>query len=726
LWDTATGALQRVLLPHPAEITWVMFSPDGATLLTGCEDFDKKREEYRLWAVASGNPIGEPWSRETRSVRTVILAPAFSPDSRYILTRTDTPGRSILRDARSAKPVGEPLEHPTEVFATVFSPDSGTVYIGMKDKVQMWEVPTGKPRGKAAASSSHQLALGTDGAVLVTLVTDADEKTVARRWDAATGEPLGEPLTHADPVLAARFTADGKALVTISRQESRAWDPGTGKPLAEPLRHASPVDWRSFTGADTRLVVFGADGFSAWDVATGQRAYPAVSVPGVPAGGFDNPVPFDGRTVITVESPPRLLIWDTGADRPFGKSLRDPPAWRPVGSELGGPRATLPRVSPDRQWLFAANDPRTLLVFEVATGERVGKPLPHPQNLGGAFFSPDSTSIATLCPTAPGTHTVRVWTAGTGRLVAEVAGASGALTTFTPDSRTLVVARSAPQNDVLVVDTQTGKPIGEPLSHPERIARAALSPDGQRLATGTGNSAHLWETVTRKRIGEPLLHPAAVHLLQFSPDGAQLITAAGVQVWGWDATTGRATWPAVALSRSANRALFSPDGRSVLLASSWAEPQPFVVPENVVQLFDAGTGRPLTGPLFHGDAIVEMAFRPDGNHFLTVDSRGVIRVREAGRNEPLCASPASERSFIRPAIRFERGGWSVVATYAGKGRRTWHLPLPVEGSRERQRLWIESVTGLQMDEEGVTRVLDPAALNQRRSQLAALPGPPLP
>jgi WD40 repeat protein/tRNA A-37 threonylcarbamoyl transferase component Bud32 len=726
LWDTATGILKRVLLPHPAEITWVMFSPDGTILLTGCEDFDKRREEYRLWEVASGNPVGEPWSRETRSQLPVILAPTFSPDSRYILTRTDTPGRSVLRDTKTGKPVGEPLQHPPEIFATVFSPDSGRVFTGTQDKVQIWEVPTGKPLGKPVASSSQKLAISTDGAVLVTLVNEAGNKTVARRWNATMGEPLDDPLTHADPILGVRFTADGKALVTISRQESRLWDPRTGKPLAEPLRHASPVDWRSLRGDDTKVVLFGSAGFSTWDIATGKPAYPALSAPGVRSDGLNNPVPFDGRTVITTEKQTAFLIWDTVANRPFGKPLRGLPGERPGAPELGRPRGTLKRLSPDRQILLAASDPRTLVALEVVTGEVVGKPLRHLQNPSDALFSPDSRLIVTFCPTAPGTYTARLWSVSTGRLVAEVTGVSETVASFAPDSRSLLVARSAPQNEVLLVDTQTGEPVGEPLSHPERITAAAFSSDGQRFATVTGSSVRLWETATRKVIGSPLAHPAAVQLLQFSPDGRELLTAAGTQAWCWDATTGREVWPAVTLTQSANKALFSPDGRSVLLASVWADPRPFVIPENVVQLFATRTGQPLTGPLVHRQALMEMVFRPDGNFFLTVDYTGIVRVWEAGRNDPVCASPPYEAPFVRPAIRFEGAGWSVVTTYAGKGRRTWHLPLPVEGSRERQRLWIESLTGVQLDEEGVLRVLDPAAQNQRRLQLAALLGPPLP
>ena len=48
------------------------------------------------------------------------------------------------------------------------------------------------------------------------IVTASRDKT-ARLWDAATGKPIGEPLTgHDDVVSSAAFSPDGKRIVTAS------------------------------------------------------------------------------------------------------------------------------------------------------------------------------------------------------------------------------------------------------------------------------------------------------------------------------------------------------------------------------------------------------------------------------------------------------------------------------------------------------------------------------
>jgi WD40 repeat protein len=133
VWDGATGVLVRELPDHPAPVTQVLFRPDGKTLLTVSADPTKGQEEFRLYEPASGEPIGEPWVRTAPWSARSFAAPAFSPDGRYVLTQTDPPGRSSLRDTRTGKPVGEPLQHPPALTGISFSPDGTRVFLRSDD-----------------------------------------------------------------------------------------------------------------------------------------------------------------------------------------------------------------------------------------------------------------------------------------------------------------------------------------------------------------------------------------------------------------------------------------------------------------------------------------------------------------------------------------------------------------------------------------------------------------
>jgi WD40 repeat protein len=46
-----------------------------------------------------------------------------------------------------------------------------------------------------------------------------------------------------------------------------------------------------------------------------------------------------------------------------------------------------------------------------------------------------------------------------------------------------------------VWDAATGKPLGPPLAHQEKVVSAAFSPDGTRVVTASGDqTARVWET----------------------------------------------------------------------------------------------------------------------------------------------------------------------------------------------------------------------------------------
>ncbi len=67
----------------------------------------------------------------------------------------------------------------------------------------------------------------------------------ARVWDAETGKPVGEAMTHGGSVISASFSPDGKRVVTASADKTaRVWDAETGKPVGEAMTHGTSVTLR--------------------------------------------------------------------------------------------------------------------------------------------------------------------------------------------------------------------------------------------------------------------------------------------------------------------------------------------------------------------------------------------------------------------------------------------------------------------------------------------------
>ena len=83
----------------------------------------------------------------------------------------------------------------------------------------------------------------------------------ARLWDAATGQPIGQPMRHAGEVHAVAFCADGKLVATGSFDRmARFWDAATGQPSGRPLSHGGLVHGLAFSPDGQTLVTGSNDG----------------------------------------------------------------------------------------------------------------------------------------------------------------------------------------------------------------------------------------------------------------------------------------------------------------------------------------------------------------------------------------------------------------------------------------------------------------------------------
>jgi WD40 repeat protein len=163
-------------------------------------------------------------------------------------------------------------------------------------------------------------------------------------------------------------------------------------------------------------------------------------------------------------------------------------------------------------------------LWDLATGKVKGFPLE-----GGEFrtiaFSPDGLCLA--AGSADGTMRVHDMTTGWER-------------------------------SLLLQEEQALPPQQGPGVHPLQLRRPAVyclafSPDGSKLAAGTGSGVHgdfslaaihLWDVARGKELRRIPAHQRWVHALCFSPDGKTLASSGVGPVIGvWDVATGREVIP---------------------------------------------------------------------------------------------------------------------------------------------------------------------------------------
>ena len=228
------------------------------------------------------------------------------------------------------------------------------------------------------ADGVGSLAFSPDG----TRIATASWDHTARLWDAATGKPLGEPMTHGDLVECVAFNPDGMRIATASADHTaRLWDGATGKPLGAPIRHNDTVDYVAFSPDGKRVATGSADHTARlWDAATGNSlGAPMKHANTVFCLAFSP----DGMRIATASADHTARLWDAATQKPLGEAMK----------HNDGVLCLV--FSPDGTRIATAGRDHTARLWDATTGKSLGEPMKHDDAVPCVAFSPDGTRIAT-------------------------------------------------------------------------------------------------------------------------------------------------------------------------------------------------------------------------------------------------------------------------------------------------------------------------------------------
>ncbi len=188
---------------------------DLALLATGGAD-----GSVRVWDVAAGEPVGDPWHGHTGPVTAVALARRHG--QAVVLSTDASPTARMWTIGGPVRQAG----HTDRVGAVAGGVRAGRQVFasgGEDGTIRFWDPVTGGGVGEPIRSGPVA-GLAFAGDVLV-----AAGDGVVRRWNPATGEPIGEPRPGSGRVATAQL--DGRALVAaVDGELLRVWDAATGEP----------------------------------------------------------------------------------------------------------------------------------------------------------------------------------------------------------------------------------------------------------------------------------------------------------------------------------------------------------------------------------------------------------------------------------------------------------------------------------------------------------------
>jgi WD40 repeat protein/tRNA A-37 threonylcarbamoyl transferase component Bud32 len=731
----------KACLPHPYGIWDAAYSPDGTTVLTGCGDLNPPEGEARLWEAATGRPLDPPlvmkvlWEKGN-----VVWRVAYSPDGKTVLTASLVQ-IAQLWDVTTRKPRGVPLLHWQDgIMAVAYSPDGKTVVTGTSKKAQIWETATGKPLGPPLTHQGPVLAVAysPDGK---TVLTGSQDKT-ARLWETATGRPIGSPLQHQDTVWAVAYNPDGQTVLTGSGDgTARQWEVATGKPLGPPLRHQGIVQAVAYSPDGKMALTASVDNTARlWEAATGKPIGPPLQHEDLVRTVAFSP---DGKIAVTGSRDKTARFWDTATGKPVGPPLphrelvsavafspdgkilltgsldKTARLWEAVTGKFRRPplahqgEVQVVAYSPDGKTTVTASQDKTARLWETATGKPRSPPLSHQGPVTAVAFSPDGKTLLT----GSADKTARRWNVATGQPIGAPLQHPESVTAvaYSPDGKTVVTVSK--DKTTSLWDAASGQPIRRPLTYQGTSLSVALSPDGRILIkSSTDRTAQLWDAVTGKPIGSPLARPGPVQIVAFSRDGRRFVTGSQdpsdfkghVQLW--EAATGKPLGPSLTYPLLLRAVALSPDGKTVLVGGV----------DGTARLWDGTTGKPVGPPLAHKQAVLAVAFSPDGRTLLTGSWDATGRLWDAATGKPI--GPPLPHQQPVTAVAFSPDGRTVLTASADKTARLWDVQSPVAGDVERITLWVQVVTGMELDSDGVVQVLDGPTWQQRRQRLDALGG----
>lgn len=441
LWNVATGAPLRVIDGHGGQVLSVAFSADGTMLLTGSTDGTAKL-----------------WNSDDGSLVATIREPSGHLSGAYFDSRADSivtlGGDNNARVWRVAEQSYATVftGHEGHIWAADFSPDESLIlsqsspYFSRGDgTARLWSTDTGDVQHvfQFPKYGARSAVFSPDGTTVLyrtyppALNHPEETEDIAKAWHIETGNVTADYGGHKRGVFTARYSPDGKRVLTRSNDSTaKVFDAQTGKLLFE-LEHPDTT------------------------------TYDAIYSP-------------DGRFILTVAADRYARLWDPEVDG-------DPLYTFRVGEATFGNTI----FSPDGKYLAVTDDFGRASLHRVATDEPPLSLPGLPGTIWNALFHPNGREVLTL---SNGALLIDIATGQALRRFDSFKKNKWFNGAFSPDGK-IVAFVTENDPDVWLWETETGEPWAILTGHTDLVTSVKFSRDGSQILTASKDgTVRLWQT----------------------------------------------------------------------------------------------------------------------------------------------------------------------------------------------------------------------------------------
>ncbi|WP_437747130.1 PQQ-binding-like beta-propeller repeat protein [Sorangium sp. So ce1504] len=199
--------------------------------------------------------------------------------------------------------------------------------------------------------------------------------------------------------------------------------------------------------------------------------------------------------------------------------------------------------------------------------------------------------------------------------------------------------------------------------HSDRVNACAISPDGQRIVSGSSDGTlKVWDLPTGKLLSTLEGHAKEIRCCDISPDGQRIVSGSGdAMLKVWDLSTGQLLSTLHGHAYGVNGCAIAPDGQRVVSASS----------DRTLKIWDLATGNLLSTLEGHSNRVKSCAVSPDGRRIVSASNDRTLKIWDLATGNLL--STVEARSGSVNACAISPDGRRIVSTFGDRTLKVWDL-----------------------------------------------------